>query len=259
MATCYKCGGKIEFYHNGFNAVPIHVSGGCSASGGSHGYGGGWRWVEREAETGQRFIFGWVEYPSYVNPNATCPRCGKRVYFYQSPFGGRVYFNDLGPPWPKHGPSPWECVDQQDHELGQLALKHPGVPSEEFQAINQSPDAGPNRADPEWRKTGWSPFLLTKVESTGGGVVISGCKLLENSETTEHRLIQADLQDAFHESQGDLVYSYSIAMNSSRLISVLTENVVFVRFVSEAICELSTISVNKENEVARFEFRMKLS
>ena len=29
MATCYKCGGEIEFYHNGFNAVPIHVSGSC--------------------------------------------------------------------------------------------------------------------------------------------------------------------------------------------------------------------------------------
>ena len=44
---------------------------------------------------------------SYVNPNARCPVCGASVYLYQSPFGGRVFFNELGPPWPKHG-----CTDR---------------------------------------------------------------------------------------------------------------------------------------------------
>jgi hypothetical protein len=39
---------------------------------------------------------------SYVNPNARCPVCGADVFFYQSPYGGRVYFDELGPPWPKH-------------------------------------------------------------------------------------------------------------------------------------------------------------
>ena len=48
-------------------------------------------------------------------------------------------------------------------------------------------------------------------------------------------------------------------MNSSRLISVLTENVVFIRLVSEALYELSTISVNKDNEIIRFEFRLRLT
>lgn len=41
-------------------------------------------------------------YASYVDPNATCPVCGASVYFYQSPYGGRVFFDELGPPWPKH-------------------------------------------------------------------------------------------------------------------------------------------------------------
>lgn len=263
MPTCNKCGGEIEFYHNGFNAVPIHVFGSCSASGGSQGYGGGWRWVEREAETGQKFIFGWVEYPSYVNPNATCPRCGKSVYFYQSPFGGRVYFNDLGPPWDKHGPSPWECPDKQERKLDQLSQEQPRVENvaltQQTTANIQKPETLPEGSNPEWRKTGWNPFLLTKVESTGGGIVINGSKLLENSEMIEYRLIQANIQDTFHESHGDLVFSYSIAMNSSRLISVLTENVVFIRLVSEALYELSTISVNKDNEIIRFEFRLRLT
>jgi hypothetical protein len=29
--------------------------------------------------------------------------CGGAVYHYQSPDGGRVFFDELGPPWPKHG------------------------------------------------------------------------------------------------------------------------------------------------------------
>jgi hypothetical protein len=38
----------------------------------------------------------------YVDPNATCPICGDDVFFYQNEHGSRVYFDDLGPPWPKH-------------------------------------------------------------------------------------------------------------------------------------------------------------
>lgn len=39
---------------------------------------------------------------AYVNPNAKCPVCAAPVYFYQSPEGGRVFFDHLGKPWPKH-------------------------------------------------------------------------------------------------------------------------------------------------------------
>jgi len=35
-------------------------------------------------------------------PNAKCPVCGCRVFFYQNEYGSRVFFDDLGPPWPKH-------------------------------------------------------------------------------------------------------------------------------------------------------------
>jgi len=41
-------------------------------------------------------------YESFINPNARCNVCHAPVYFYQSPYGGRVFFDDLGPPWPKH-------------------------------------------------------------------------------------------------------------------------------------------------------------
>jgi len=39
---------------------------------------------------------------TFVNPNAECPVCGAQVFFYQNALGSRVYFDELGPPWPKH-------------------------------------------------------------------------------------------------------------------------------------------------------------
>ncbi|MBJ6125395.1 hypothetical protein [Microvirga splendida] len=42
-----------------------------------------------------------------MTPNATCPVCGVRVYFYANSNGSRVFFDDVGPPWPKH-----PCTDR---------------------------------------------------------------------------------------------------------------------------------------------------
>lgn len=40
--------------------------------------------------------------PSFTVPNAKCPVCGALVFFYQNLTGSRVFFDDIGPPWPKH-------------------------------------------------------------------------------------------------------------------------------------------------------------
>ncbi len=50
---------------------------------------------------------------SYTTPNARCPVCAKWVYFYQSPHGGRVFFDELGGDWPKH-----PCTDTKSHGRG---------------------------------------------------------------------------------------------------------------------------------------------
>ncbi len=42
----------------------------------------------------------------YVAPNAACPICRKAVFFYANASGSRVFFDELGPPWSKHG-----CTD----------------------------------------------------------------------------------------------------------------------------------------------------
>jgi hypothetical protein len=38
----------------------------------------------------------------FVVPNARCPECGESVYYYQNDAGSRVFFDELGWPWPKH-------------------------------------------------------------------------------------------------------------------------------------------------------------
>lgn len=90
---------------NAFNHAP-----GCNCGWGGVWYGGArdnatWlfnrplhhpRKLGRQTGTFQQASRG------YSQPNAACPVCGQRVFFHASPFGGRVFFDELGPPWPKH-------------------------------------------------------------------------------------------------------------------------------------------------------------
>lgn len=39
---------------------------------------------------------------SRTQPNYQCKCCGAKVYFFQSSSGGKVLFDSLGQPWPKH-------------------------------------------------------------------------------------------------------------------------------------------------------------
>jgi Uri superfamily endonuclease len=81
---------------------------------------------------------------SYTQYNAKCPVCRNPVYFYQSPDGGRVFFDDLGPPWPKH-----PCTDNPLKRV-----------ERHFQVTKQKP---------RWQVDGWSPareFNISKVQNT---------------------------------------------------------------------------------------------
>ena len=99
MPTCNRCGGQITFRKVDGKTIPIHLSGGCSG-----GYSG--RRVRYVAQpVAAKAVFDKPR--SYLNPNARCPVCRKRVFFYQSDDGGRVFFDDLGWPWPKH-----PCTDR---------------------------------------------------------------------------------------------------------------------------------------------------
>ena len=81
-------------------------------------------------------------YISYINPNARCPVCGALVFFYQSPSGGRVFFDELGPPWPKH-----PCTDNDKRIASYTENK--------WLLANYD-----KRRTPEWQIQGWVPAIL---------------------------------------------------------------------------------------------------
>jgi hypothetical protein len=130
--------------------------------GGDTGGGGrrGWYQHVSVAEVLERPVSaGWAKdsrstVESYVNPNAHCPVCGAAVYFYRSPYDGRVFFDELGWPWPKH-----PCIDNGRDPMrvtrGSIASATP-------------------RADPAWRAEGWHSLLASKVYSAGDRLQITG-------------------------------------------------------------------------------------
>jgi hypothetical protein len=65
-------------------------------------YGGGSGWLPRTGprprrQGEQKGTFSHIS-SGFVNPNSICPVCGDPVYYYESPYGGKVYFDELGPP-----------------------------------------------------------------------------------------------------------------------------------------------------------------
>lgn len=104
------------FWRNGFwrtsvNGVPHWVEGHTvdrdtwDRSGHSHGHGTSiYGDLLREARATRGYT------SAFVNPNANCPVCGAEVFFYQNEHGSRVFFDELGPPWPKH-----PCTDNSQN------------------------------------------------------------------------------------------------------------------------------------------------
>lgn len=99
--ACRLCGERIEFrYYNG--AVrPL----GCRCSSGTQQEGTLYRMPPRLDASYETF-------ECYLSPNAQCPVCGKAVFYYENAFGSKVYFDDVGWPWPKH-----PCTDTRGSGL----------------------------------------------------------------------------------------------------------------------------------------------
>ena len=121
---------------------------------------------------GQRRQQAIIEYPShvprirpvfesYVNPNAKCPVCGAAVFYYQAPAGGRVFFDELGPPWPKH-----PCTDNSS------------VPASLY-----SYGVDPPARTPSWLRRGWRPLFILRVLDRHKYVYEIKCKYQESTIT----------------------------------------------------------------------------
>ena len=116
------------------------------------------------------------KFESYTNPNARCPECKAPVFFYQSPHGGRVYFDDLGPPWPKH-----PCTDKPRLRFGNpdpIPTTHRRtvgsgvifVTPDRVAHTSTRPDGGPS----SWVLDGWECVSYEKSRADWGIVTVFG-------------------------------------------------------------------------------------
>lgn len=118
------------------------------------GFGGEVYAVRRPLPDSTQRVFGsqyaWVPVvclstESFLIPNASCPVCGVSVFFYQSSNGGRVFFDELGPPWPKH-----RCTDSRSIP-GRVSRK----------AVEEIKKVPAGRY--KWQIDGWSPLFISSV------------------------------------------------------------------------------------------------
>lgn len=158
---------------------------GCTCGFGGDGYSGrGGLGGYRTTPVGT--LFPWVPpigqtYESFVNPNARCPVCGATVFFYQSPYGGRVFFDELGPPWPKH-----PCTDNASVPA-RLDIASP-IPTNS------------RRTQYGWQSTGWTPFFITAVVEIDRGIL----EICGTFHDRPVRLYVAEKQRSFRYVPGSL-------------------------------------------------------
>jgi hypothetical protein len=109
----------------------------------------------------------WDDLGRFSKPNALCPVCSANVFFYKSPFGGRVYFDELRPPWPKH-----PCTDDQPPAARTTAQVEDNAPS--------------NLAD---LARHWRPLMCKSVRKG------SGCTELAVAASDEVRILYSRVKE----------------------------------------------------------------
>ena len=126
--------------------------------GGDTGGGFGTTWPQAPAV--RLFNNSWPTVKMSITvPNASCPVCGAPVFFYESFSGGRVFFDELGPPWPKH-----PCTDNDAGRTGDRPIR----------TANLSPANGTREHIPQWRVLGWIVLDQASISSMPNYSVVRG-------------------------------------------------------------------------------------
>jgi len=111
-------------------------------------------------------------------PNAKCPVCQDSVFFYWNHHGSRVFFDDLGPPWPKH-----PCT---------IRPNAPKIVRPRIGSIASG--------NLKWRNGGWIPAVYDKSQRQDDWNVLY-LRLLDTDE------FMRVLTDSLHTpSKGGLIY-----------------------------------------------------
>jgi hypothetical protein len=131
MATCDICGKQINFKTIDGQVIPMHNCTGHWPSKRDSLFKSNERIIQEKQRRAKKLI------RSRTTPNANCPECGAKVFYYENEHGSRVFFDELGPPWPKH-----PCTDT---------------------SLNSSEA---NRKRPKSKGKKWHRFFLESITST---------------------------------------------------------------------------------------------
>lgn len=149
------------------------------------------------------------KYISFVKPNSRCPVCGEIVFFYQAPSGGRVFFDNLGPPWPKH-----PCTDNnRDH--APLKLSALNLDSIEF----------------DWQIEEWQPFIVDTVKDFDRGII----RIIGSLDDKEFSFYSGKNEQSKNISPGCIAhmkklydFNFSLSIVTTNLKSIEIRGCIFV-------------------------------
>lgn len=126
---------------------------------------------------------------SYINPNALCPICKARVYYYENHFGSRVFFDDLGWPWPKH-----PCTDKAKAQSKKVPIINNSTYSNEGHFLNNLGLRLDLYVLRYWRRDNKNKIVRIKFDRVIGN---SSFQLnIKNSDLQKYRLNKNELTEA---------------------------------------------------------------
>lgn len=108
----------------------------------------------------------------YVVPNAACPVCGQSVYFYANEHGSRVYFNELGPPWPKHGCTDRRQVAQTKPPATRAPVRRSKSDVRDILETARAADLSFGYRKSKKRKPKWILHLVLEIRRTNSRITI---------------------------------------------------------------------------------------
>ena len=252
MSTCYYCGGAIEFRYVGFDCIPFHLDGPCTRSSSRAGatYGRNSLSILPISESAHGTPI--TLFASFTDPNATCPVCGARVFYYESPYGGRVFFDELGPPWPKH-----PCTDS--------GLTGYGYRWETRPVFIDSPDPlahtkistreAAGATVYQWQSDGWMPYHAYPANIRGVGTCLrldSFTKSASTRPAPRYFLIHP-FDSKLEMPTGKVTICFQLFTHMQRFHDALDLGLLFVRQVSGSLHILSTVEITREHQVQVFE------